>query len=203
MGQRLVVSVIENNEKVASVYYHWSGYTSSSLMELAKLRDAVDGGDTGDTVLDIIRFLESYSDPDLAGPLAGQRGGVSPDDVADAESRWPGQSFLDEVNRNCGLVAISEEKMGEQESFAEGTATFDVTNRIASTDCVFDYMDYDEYAESYEEDGMETVPETQIPVIPYDLGYIPFDDLDGAGRAVGRLEVFRCDGDERIYEAIA
>lgn len=31
MGQRLVINVYEKDEKVANAYYHWSGYTLSSL----------------------------------------------------------------------------------------------------------------------------------------------------------------------------
>ena len=31
MGQRLVINVYEKDEKVANAYYHWSGYTISSL----------------------------------------------------------------------------------------------------------------------------------------------------------------------------
>lgn len=40
MGQRLVVNVYEKDKKVANAYYHWSGYTISSLRVLKDISKA-------------------------------------------------------------------------------------------------------------------------------------------------------------------
>ena len=40
MGQRLVVHVYEKNKEVANAYYHWSGYTLSSLYVLRYIAEA-------------------------------------------------------------------------------------------------------------------------------------------------------------------
>ena len=37
MGQRLVVSVQNKGKELATVYYHWGGYTVSALYEVSKL----------------------------------------------------------------------------------------------------------------------------------------------------------------------
>jgi hypothetical protein len=63
MGQRLVIDLLENGERVASLYYHWSAYFVSTLDELAHLsRTILEAEKTGkDKILAIIEMLEVVS----------------------------------------------------------------------------------------------------------------------------------------------
>lgn len=41
MGQRLVISVENNEKKLCNLYYHWSAYTLSALDETKKVIDCI------------------------------------------------------------------------------------------------------------------------------------------------------------------
>ena len=41
MGQRLVVTVKNNGNDLAKIYFHWSAYTVSALMEARKIVDCI------------------------------------------------------------------------------------------------------------------------------------------------------------------
>ena len=42
MGQRLNIEIIENGKVLANAYYHWSGYTSSSLELTQEILEAIE-----------------------------------------------------------------------------------------------------------------------------------------------------------------
>ena len=42
MGQRLVVTIKAFDETIANIYYHWSAYTLSGLLEIKDLLESVD-----------------------------------------------------------------------------------------------------------------------------------------------------------------
>lgn len=42
MGQRLVITVHAFDEDIATIYYHWSAYTTSALQEAKDIIDKVD-----------------------------------------------------------------------------------------------------------------------------------------------------------------
>lgn len=49
MGERLVFKVIKREKRIATLYYHWSGYTSSIYFEAGKLASWLrDNGFTGE-----------------------------------------------------------------------------------------------------------------------------------------------------------
>ena len=41
MGQRLVVTVKNNGKDLAKIYFHWSAYTVSALMEARRIVDCI------------------------------------------------------------------------------------------------------------------------------------------------------------------
>ena len=41
MGQRLVVTVKSKGEDLAKIYYHWSAYTYSALLETRNIIDCI------------------------------------------------------------------------------------------------------------------------------------------------------------------
>ena len=62
MGQRLVITVHAFDEDIATIYYHWSAYTTSALDEAQKILKNVKWEDTtskDELILRIVRFMES------------------------------------------------------------------------------------------------------------------------------------------------
>ena len=62
MGQRLVITVHAFDEDIATIYYHWSAYTTSALDEAQKILKHVKWEDTtskDELILRIVRFMES------------------------------------------------------------------------------------------------------------------------------------------------
>ena len=137
MGQRLVITVEEKNEDVATIYFHWSGYTKSIYHELRDLIKMLDGKtinrtvltengfcevesakvEETDTVLKLIRLYESVG------------GGLSSDSYADFEKRYPGVEYKKFADRSNGLIDFTEKTMGEAKSWAEASATIDLDTR--------------------------------------------------------------------------
>lgn len=62
MGQRLVITIHAFDEDIATIYYHWSAYTTSALDEAQKILKNVKWEDTtskDELILRIVRFMES------------------------------------------------------------------------------------------------------------------------------------------------
>lgn len=138
MGQRLVISVVEDQERIATVYFHWSGYTRSVYEETKDLIKLLRGEavnrlvlkeengkigftpissekvDEPDTVLKLVRLFESLG------------GGLSSDSFAEFEKRYPGLEYSKKADRNNGLIDISEEGMANADLWAEATAMIDL-----------------------------------------------------------------------------
>ena len=141
MGQRLVVSVVEDQVRVATVYFHWSGYTRSIYQEVKEMIDLLEGKtvekkilvfehdrftfvpitsrkiDESDTVLKLVRLYESLG------------GGLSTSSYAEFEKRYPGLEYSKDATRNNGLIDISEEGMIDADNWAEATAEIDLDAR--------------------------------------------------------------------------
>lgn len=62
MGQRLVITVHAFDEDIATIYYHWSAYTTSALQEAKDIIDNVDwfnSSNKDELILRITKYLES------------------------------------------------------------------------------------------------------------------------------------------------
>lgn len=105
MGQRLVITVHAFDEDIATIYYHWSAYTTSALDEAQKILKNVKWEDTtskDELILRIVRFMESNG------------GCIDFEDKPEFNKRFPNVEFKDDGSRNDGLVAISKQVMDKQ-----------------------------------------------------------------------------------------
>ena len=142
MGQRLVVELIDGNgDTIAAVYYHWSAYFGSTIAELATLSK------------DILRAKKDKKDILLA-VLDGleRRGGglgVNPRNYAEAQKRFPGRTFKQDISRNDGLLYLGEEEIKETINMAEGLAAIYIDLEEVTNDVTYsEYLDVD-YGEGY------------------------------------------------------
>ena len=118
MGQRLNIEIVDNmNDKniLANCYYHWSGYTSSALYLADKVFDIKDAlvEKYGLTKKAAIKILEE-TDATL-----------TEEELKIADKMYPGEFSLDgiEVDRNNGLISISEEGIEETRKWEEARVT--------------------------------------------------------------------------------
>ena len=165
MGQRLVVDLIQNDKVVAAIYYHWSAYFASTVMELANLSKTILKAEkeNKNKLLSIVEMLEEEEDyPDLFNKTMGKRrGGVRgvPEDLEAAKALFPDHEFKTEnVDRNCGIISFSEEGIKSCHDWEEGHAdinldTHEITNNVDLDPYPFEFVD----VEYEEEDGEEYI----------------------------------------------
>ena len=136
MGQRLNIQIemdIPNSSEtkvLTDCYYHWSGYTSSA-MEL--VNEIVNSGvyklDILDPVEKAIRLLETTG------------AGLAEDEFTD---EYPETKFKAAVDRNEGLIAISEKGIQETQNWEEARVTVNLTTGSIDMSGMF-YDETDEF----------------------------------------------------------
>lgn len=153
MGQRLNIQIeidIPNSgdrQVLANAYYHWSGYTSTAY-ELVKL--IVDSGihelDIPDPVEQAIRMLEATG------------AGLTEDEFT---VTYPESKYKLSINRNDGLIAISEAGILETQNWEEARVTINLSTGMVDMGGVYYLYEPDELDE---DEDVEDIPELE-----YDL----------------------------------
>ena len=140
MGQRLVIDLIKDDKVVAAVYYHWSAYFCSTIYELGKLSKAIlkaeeKGKDKLFAVLQMLEQDEIHTQ--YNGEHIVRRGGVcgKPEEIKAAAELFPNYFPKTNVDRNCGLMAFTEEGIKDLHDWEEGHAeidldTLEITNNV-------------------------------------------------------------------------
>lgn len=219
MGQRLVIQNQINGESVNVIYYHWSAYTESSIEELkefanrlsvnyknrsdsffAMLTDAgreliekLDNGSlTDNEKIDLFNLMTYFS-------VSGT--GASDNDSLKYLSQFTSDVNRQNVSRNEGLLAITEEDQEDTLGWSEGTLVVDwVFDNHGYPDferTVFDFDDLffrceeDEYEEWYGE------PVDQLPQNPYSTSDVPLSEIEQLQKDLeNNAHAWRNDDDE-------
>lgn len=106
MGQRLNTEITRGDKIITATYYHWSGYTKSAI-EITL--DALEG---------LIRNKNTVDDLDMAVRAMENTGaGIAEDEKNEIPK---GRNYKDAVDRNEGLIAITQDGIDRTESAAEG-----------------------------------------------------------------------------------
>lgn len=170
MGQRLVVTIKNEGKELCKMYYHWSAYSVSALQEVRKIIKKIpeDINNERDLILHLIHFCEKNG-----GGIDGGYGSPEWNYIQDVylDEEFEGKN----INRNYGLIAISEDGMADIQSWSEGDVTIDIDEGIVHNE-VFNYYDnIDEYKEDYVKDSMtlEDIPNININIEEFDV-----DDID-------------------------
>ena len=167
MGQRLVITVRKEQKDIAKIYFHWSGYSESALEETRSLLKDIDTNeeDIKKLQLNIIRACESMG--------GGIDGGAESEEFSYVCNMFPNVSFKEDPNRNCGLVALSENDMEKIQLWSNGNIVIDLDyNRIYNS--VFhEYHSLEEY-EAYTDKSADEVYcyESDIDIADFRMEYI-------------------------------
>lgn len=166
MGQRLCIQIKRGEQNLANAYYHWSAYTRSSLY-LTRV---------------IVGHLshcehEFQDDVSLAVSLL-QATGARMDASECAAAKDQGVTGLKEshtINRNDGILAITE---GEMESNMEACEYFlemDLEDRMVNFNVLseHDKEDFISFYSEEEDDADEAF--ASMPCWPINLDFFPFE----------------------------
>lgn len=237
MGQRLVVKIFEDvntawkeegnkgneDNSLCSIYYHWSGYSTSSLIELIKIVNAMSEelkensvgkrvyiSESEDAKVKIvlpnfklIKFLSETTDEDvkldeidkiqliqfLIKSLERVGARIDSDEYDVLPKLYQDIEFIkkeEELNRNNGLIAITEAEKDKYNAYAEGYAYIYLKQRVVETD-IFSYefskddlrdtlREWDGLTDEEVEDAMKNIE--KIDMNPYDK--VDFENIEGA-----------------------
>lgn len=174
MGQRLVITIKNGDEDLAKIYYHWSAYTFSALLETKKIINCIynhQGETISEMKLRLIKFLEENG--------GGIKGEQSEFDYI--KKMYPKEIFKEDgYSRNNGLIALSEKGMQELQDWSEGDIIIDIdTDTVENT--VFNWYEYiDEYNEERQEwdEDFEGYELEDLEDIGYDIGNFDIECID-------------------------
>ena len=130
MGQRLNIQFEDNTGVLANAYYHWSGYTNSSMLLTDKIisSDLIDDTSISNKVK-AVKLLE----------LTGA--GLTRDEFNDD---FPSHLYKAASTRAEGLIAISKEGIEETQSWEEVRVTINLDTQQIHLDIYWD-VDSDDY----------------------------------------------------------
>lgn len=174
MGQRLVITIENNKEKLCNIYYHWSAYTRAALEEVRDVINCIyDHNDETkeELLLRLIRFCEHNG---------GGISGIS-EEFEYIQKLYPNETFKqDNYSRNNGLIALSEQGMIDQQRWSEGDVYINLDEDNVDF-CVYaGYENLDEYVENRAEwdDEFDINNLGDIPKLDCCLGYFDTDEID-------------------------
>ena len=185
MGQRLVIDIVQDNEPVAAIYYHWSAYYASTIGELAKLSKAILKAEREgkDPLLGIIEELETveYHITPIRGEREPRRGGISSDDLELARTLFPNHTFETEyVDRNCGIIALSKKRMADFHDWEEGWAqinidTHEIDDNVDLDPYPFEFVDAEYEEDEYGEQGISYLHSGRCKINGIESNIDPFE----------------------------
>ena len=230
MGQRLIIKnriinpITKHQFDVNVIYYHWSAYTESSLIELedfvTNLMDAYDNPDfLKDLTSEGQKLFNKYKNKQL---IAIEKeaffnlmtyysvSGISRDETLNAISLWT--TDLDRpLDRNAGLLGITPQDQEDILFWSEGTLiinwVLDDQGRPDLEKTTFDFnnlfrkLTKKEYDEDREFDSTLS-PYEYLPINPYQLNNIPLIKLNNYRQIIAEGPHEWFDGKHRVYTYI-
>lgn len=174
MGQRLVITVKQNKEDVCKIYFHWSAYTYSALLETKKVIDCIynhEDETVKEMQLRLIKFLEANG------------GGIRGDqyEFEYIQNMYPNETFkTDGYDRSNGLIALSKTGMDGLQSWSEGDIIIDVDEGVVENTVFGWYDNIDEYNQERMEwdEDFEGYKLEDLTEINYNLGEFRIEYID-------------------------
>lgn len=197
MGQRLVVTVKSTGEDLCKMYFHWSAYTISALMEVRDMMAEfpMETNSKEDAILYFIRYCEEYG--------GGIDGGMDSKEWNYITNKYPKYKFKSEnINRNRGLIAISEDGMDEMQSWSEGDIYINLDEMTVHNELFLYYDDIDEYNRELADREDESITLDEIPEVG-EIGDFDLEDIDDVIANLEDIPGYVCRNGNEIYELIA
>ena len=174
MGQRLVCTIVTNEKKLCNIYFHWSAYTYSALLETKKIIDCIYNHKyetEKELLLRLIRFCEENG--------GGIRG--TEDEFEYIQNLYPNQTFkTDDYSRDYGLIALSEKGMADLQSWSECDVYINIDTDEVDF-CVYaGYESLDEYIRERKswDDEFDETELKNIPTFDFNLGNFNVGDIN-------------------------
>lgn len=162
MGQRLNIEIMSGEKTLANAYYHWSAYTASAV-ELTKIILETPVDETEPLIWQAIHLLEATG----AGVPGYERDSIIQNEILPADEISCLQPCID---RNRGLIAITEEGIRDTRAWEEGRVTIHLDSKTVDF-CVFCAIDPAEFEEDY---GRQV---EELPAFDQKTEAIPFDEF--------------------------
>lgn len=144
MGQRLNIEITKNGKLLANAYYHWDAYSSTAISKTARIVH-----DYYDIYSIPLRWYpEEVSDMEIATRLLIMTG-AGVDDLEHARiTQNPPEALQTKhgpiilpkcVDRNSGLLCVTEEGMKDTRQWEEGRVTIDIGTQTVNFDVLSHY----------------------------------------------------------------
>lgn len=202
MGQRLVVTVKNNGKDLAKIYFHWSAYTVSALMEARRIVDCIceeDYKTEKELKLRLIHFCEENG--------GGIDGGSDSPEFKYIQNMFPNETFKSEgINRTYGLIALSENGMNDLQYWSEGDLGIILDEDLIINYVYCGYDNFEEYKENrsdWDDDFDKDMKLEDVPDIGYDLCEIGFDEIDDVIAELNKVNEFVVKNGNNIFELVA
>lgn len=134
MGQRLNIEIRKDNKVLANAYYHWSGYTSSALGLTSKILNS--------------QFLNIsfISDKEKAIRLLEETGAGLTENEFNEE--FTNKEYKQAVDRNEGLIAISQEGISETQKWEEARVEIHIDTKMLNLKIYYNLDEDDIYKDT-------------------------------------------------------
>jgi hypothetical protein len=163
MGQRLNIEIHSGKDNLlANAYYHWSGYTRSSI-ELTKM------------ILENMEQVKEDNPTLRAVALLGLTGAhLTAEEIVHAKAIKPDGEWTPASSRNAGLVAISKKGTDETRRWEEARVTIDLEDQTVTFDSFSRYTE-EEFEEYYSKLELEQMQPWAHDLVPFEP--MPFDGV--------------------------
>ena len=197
MGQRLVITANYKNQEIAKIYFHWSAYTVSALIEAYDLINAINISDyttIEDLQLQLIRYCENNG--------GSVDGGAYSEEMKYVKFIFPKEEFKGNGNRNQGLIAISDVGRDEMQRYGEGDLIINFDSQEVSNYCYIGW-DLAGYKNYRKDECGEEVDFNSMESLDLELSCIPFNNLSSAIADLQNLNDYVYFTDNEVVELIA
>ena len=194
MGQRLVVTIRQDQKDIAKIYYHWSAYSVSALEEARDIINYLYDEDNNvtDVRLSLIKYCESKG--------GGITGGNDSDEFKAIQQIYPNEKFYSNPNRNDGLIALTEIGMDDLQSWSEGDIEINLDDESVLNSVFFvgDLNSVNEYGDEDDQLTLDKIPEKDI-----NIEYFSFSEIDNVIDELENLDGYLFRKGTDIYKLIA
>jgi hypothetical protein len=155
-----------------------------SLIRFAERSTAVGYIDSDEAKQAVVQeFQEKFNDsPEyiqyMLEDLFIKSGGLSPSDIEYANQKFKEEVFKTDVNRNEGLISISEKEIQKDLDWAEGLITVNLDDGTILNGVIYEY-DIQSYLEETEEDNDDYFYDPDdLPKSPINLSEFTLDEIE-------------------------
>ena len=136
MGQRLNIEIRKDDKVLANAYYHWSGYTSSSLRLTEHILNNIEKINYENDIVKAIKLLETTG------------AGLTKDELDNLNEDLKSLNFELANSRDDGLIAISEKGINETQDWEEARVEVHLDTQTLKLNLYFEIKE-DEIDEEY------------------------------------------------------